>query len=147
MRYVAPVGRERLFFDGAVVDCYILPPFALRKRYEAASMPHPVHFVRLVLDTGADLSVIDENALAILKLKPHREFEVTGISQKSERHLGYRLTLAVTQTGVERVETQVEVAAGRKPGQFDGVLGRDFLLNCRLIYDGHGGNFELEFVS
>lgn len=89
------------------------------------------------IDTGADFTVIPQNAVDELQLIPIREITVSGFGG-----LASALTYAVRAT--PRQSTSVMIEALASGGEPHILLGRDFLNHFRVVLDGPELVLELE---
>ena len=106
---------------------------------------------RLMIDTGAQLTVINDDVLQNLGINPVRFIKVTGVSQQPEDRPVYfvniHLGMSDSAGRVHEMTFSSQVVGGSPPvtpQQHVGLLGRDFLQHARLIYDGPKGTFLIE---
>jgi predicted aspartyl protease len=99
--------------------------------------------VQLMLDTGADSTVIRPTALFGLGVsyRDAPKIEIRGVTGRSS---GYVVSLESLEVGGARVGPMRVVShdAGLRPGS-DGLLGRDFLNHFRVTIDNARGVVEL----
>jgi predicted aspartyl protease len=124
-------ARARLRHEGPLVPVLIADP-------DGQSSPLARTFL---IDTGADLTVISDEAVEALALTAGRRATLAGIVTTAPQRVRlYRVSLIVAG-----VELEVEAAAlPRGEGSPDGLLGRDVLEHLRLTYDGARGEVQLE---
>jgi hypothetical protein len=111
----------------------------------------------LLIDTGASHSAISDEAASSLGIIPHGQVEIHGPNGSFDvlamlASLGVTLQngepkhidLYVTDMGNIRLECVIgsSLVDGR-PITPVGIIGRDFLSRCRMIYDGASGVVEL----
>lgn len=125
-------SAHALSTDGPLVTVEVADPD--RPQAEA-------HAARLLVDTGAELSVIPRDILDALGCPPTREVEIGGVVPgASMRCPVFEVILHVAGAALE-----VEVAAAlRDANSIDGILGRDVLAFLSFTYDGPRGVFTLE---
>jgi hypothetical protein len=105
----------------------------------------------LMVDTGAQSTVVENVVAQALGLIPIRYVQVMGVSGKAEDCPLYRMSVTISMvedgTGGQGqaffVANVAGVASPPKPLTHTGLLGRDFLQYVRLLYDGPKGEFEL----
>jgi hypothetical protein len=105
---------------------------------------------RMLIDTGAAFTLIDQTIALELGFLPHRFQEVIGVDQQPTERPVFRLTIGLTmvdELGRGRFFRFAEDIVGMPPVVRDegyvGLLGRDFLRHFDLIYDGPNGRFQL----
>lgn len=105
----------------------------------------------MMIDTGADRTVVDVRVAEELGVAPHRFVSMVGVSQKPELCPEYRLTVVlamsddVTGVGID-VNFSANVIGMPAPNHESahyGLIGRDFLRHFRFTYDGPKGTFEI----
>lgn len=134
--------------EGAMVVAMIGHPHDRHHAILARGEIPPRQEVRLLVDTGAELSFINEGIARHLDLRFLRSQPIVGLSQKAEVH---RVYAAVLHLGFDKPKpdmTAIPVAlAGMREAtgrlQFDGLLGRDFLADFDFAYSGPGHTFAL----
>ncbi|MCC7542383.1 MAG: aspartyl protease family protein [Deltaproteobacteria bacterium] len=107
--------------------------------------------VRLMIDTGAQRTLVDDALCVKLGLPPIRFDEIVGVSGKPESWpvylLGVRLGLSSHPKAQENAFAVFGAEViGMPVGPHDqhrGLLGRDFLANFELGYDGPNGSFAI----
>jgi hypothetical protein len=115
--------------------------------------PSPL-LVKLLIDTGAQVSAVEETFAIQLGLRPKRFVSLAGISQQAQLCPVYAMTLAfamVDDTGQKKevaISSEVVgVSSPPNPHTHVGVLGRDILSHFRLLYEGDTGLFELSMPN
>lgn len=105
----------------------------------------------MMIDTGADRTVVDVRVAEELGVAPHRFVSMVGVSQKPELCPEYRLTVVLAMSDdVTGVSIDVNFSANvvgmpapnHKSAHY-GLIGRDFLRHFRFTYDGPTGTFEI----
>ncbi len=110
----------------------------------------PILGVKLMVDTGAQKTVIHDEIAVKLGLVPLRFESIVGVSGKPEDCPVYRMQMRLKMANHVGVEAQIDFATDvvgaplLKQG-FDcvGLIGRDFLKHVKLVYDGPNGCFEI----
>lgn len=105
----------------------------------------------MLIDTGADATVIAEDVARALGLVRIGEAEVLGVTDATAaRFPVYRLRIAlpVRRRGelADHVVPIDAIALPRGDGSADGLVGRDVLRRLRFNYDGPSGAFSLEIT-
>jgi hypothetical protein len=104
---------------------------------------------KLMLDTGAAKTAIDNTLAAELNLVPIRFEQVVGVSQESQECPVYLLVLRINVTlNGRKMEYSCSTEAlgipsPRQGEPYSGFIGRDFLASWRLTYDGPSGVVEM----
>jgi len=105
----------------------------------------------LMVDTGAQATVVENVIAQALGLIPIRFTQIMGVSGKPEDYPVYRMSVTIgmvenasgSTVQATFVTDVAGVASPPKPLTHIGLLGRDFLRYVRLVYDGPKGAFEL----
>lgn len=125
----------------------------LSSEEDAARDPAPTK-VSLMVDTGAECTVLEDQVLLGMGLSPIGFYPIVGVSQKPEDcpvyaiHVGLKMREGSRQTS--RFFAPLSVIGMPSPAaarQHVGLLGRDFLAHVLLRYDGPRGEVELERPS
>jgi hypothetical protein len=139
----------RLGPDGAIVDVGIeQTPQYVRALAKRGLSPRPPVSIPALIDTGASQSALDRHVIALLKLEYWGTAPVltpsTGMVPVERDAYGLRLTLGGGVAGplVQVVEV---IEADLAHLGFSMLLGRDVLADCRFVYNGKDGTFDLMF--
>jgi hypothetical protein len=94
--------------------------------------PPPAERVRLLLDTGASITMLDEKVIQKLGLTPTGAITIGGVNASGDTHeaLTYDVSIQLPAIHVSQHITRsaLQVAAGHfRIRGFDGLLGRDLL--------------------
>lgn len=128
------------------------PLMNVRLSYHPAAEPAlpqaPVP-ARMMIDTGAERTLVEKRIAEQLGLAPIRFDDIIGVSQKAEPHPVYLMSVSFTvaderrKAGVMFAAEIVGMKSPPTPQPHVGLLGRDFLMRMRFNYDGPQGCFEL----
>lgn len=148
---VTPVPHG-LIFTGPLVRVTLGPhPDDAQAIAAAGGIPKTIVH-HLMVDTGAQSTVVENVIAEALGLIPIRYVRIIGVSGKPEDCPLYRMnvTIGMVENGsagmvlpAQFVANVAGVASPPKPLTHVGLLGRDFLSHVRLVYDGPRGEFEL----
>jgi hypothetical protein len=140
-----PIDR----FNGPVIALVVGVSFAkhsiLKKKGMTAPNPVVMHFL---VDSGASHTVVDAQAIAPLGITP------TGITYIHTPSTGdtpvavqqYDVSLFLHHPDNSKMIPNLAVTASDFSKQnIQGLLGRDVLEHCLLVYDGRAGSFALAF--
>ena len=91
--------------------------------------------IRLMLDTGADATLIHPTALAAAGVDPSvgRPYRLEGVTGVGD---GRQVMLESLEVGDARVAPMAVIAYSIQLREGDGLLGRDFLDRFRVTVDG-----------
>lgn len=110
---------------------------------ESASITLPT-----LIDTGADMTAIDEQLITQLRYEPVGTVQVITANGSQDRYL-YDVVMKFPREpgSKEHVFVDLRVAGLPRFGhdQIQGLLGRDLLKLARLEYDGPTSSFALRF--
>lgn len=135
----APTGPSAAEFSGGVTRIAFPPG----RRIEVSARINGQGWVRLMLDTGADVTMMTPEALIANKVS-YRDAKQVSLHGIGGIATGYRVTLDSLEVGGARVAPMrvvshdVQIARG-----LDGLLGRDFLNYFRVSIDNTRGVVEL----
>jgi predicted aspartyl protease len=108
----------------------------------------PLSKIRMIVDTGATGTAIDESVLKSLGLTPTGTTQILTPSTKGTPVVcaTYDILLAVYHAKFPLVQTTLPVIASDFTGQtIQGLIGCDVLRECLLVLDGASGQFTLAF--
>jgi gag-polyprotein putative aspartyl protease len=155
MRYTQQTPTAKLVAFGPIVTVSIEADAELIAERAALgqSLPPPLP-VQLMVDTGAQTTVIEEAIAKKFGLKPIRYSSVTGVSQQAQTCAVYRMVITLEmkdnsgQNKVVAIETEIiGVSSPPSPHPHVGLLGRDFLQHFEFVYRGSVGSFELHLAA
>jgi len=114
------------------------------------AMPTDFPEAKMMIDTGAAFTLLEEETLVELGLSPIRFHEVIGVDQKPHMRPIFRVSIGlVVGDGLGNNHTVVfrETVTGMPPAvraePYVGLLGRDFLRHFEFTYDGPNARFSL----
>lgn len=136
---------------GPIINVFVGVTTARRDALTAANLPIP-NWVKAVMlvDTGASCTCLDPQLIAPLGIQP------TGISSIQTpstqgapvNYAQYDVQLIIPgkdTTEIKLLDPIPVVEAHLKSQGIDGLIGRDALSSCLLIYDGQHNLFTLAF--
>ena len=146
----SPPGPVGLAINGPLVNITIQPaPEVVQSMRDAGIEPKSVN-TKMMVDTGAARTVIEDKVAQHLGLNPLRYASFVGVSQKSEKYPVYRVTISIAMEDEKKRRAVVaftsDVAGVPSPtfsAEHQGLIGRDFLQHVRFVYDGPKGQFEI----
>ena len=113
---------------------------------------------RLMIDTGASVTCIDEGLIQSMGAIPIRTRSIIGVNGTPQMRPVYRMKLLIGM-GVQRVDAgqvpppsaagngffgiDFDVTGVQSLGSVQGLIGRDLLASCRFVYDGPSSMFLL----
>ncbi len=98
--------------------------------------------VKLLIDTGSNISGLDTSFIQRLKLKRYKgNAQVDGVGGMHDVKL-YRCILYLPIFGERAMPIDV-VEGNYNNSPYDGVIGRDVLKYCSFTYDGWSNTFKL----
>ncbi len=145
-----PLGPDALVQVGPLVNVLLSPSQDEVLRLEAQGLPVPVVNTTLMIDTGAQKTVIDQALANALGIAPIRFEQMVGVSHKPEECPVYLMTVTLgVQDGpnVGNIQFQSEIigmTSSPIPQAHKGLLGRDFFRHVRLVYDGPSAHVTIE---
>lgn len=109
--------------------------------------PSPI-MIRFLIDTGASCTVLDQTSIAPLGLVPTGQTRVNTptTGAQPESRFQYDVGVLLYHADNSRMFHNLPIIATDLSNQgIGGLLGRDILQKCLLIYDGSAGTFALAF--
>lgn len=134
---------------GPLVDTTLTPPLAILSQLQSIGHALPSVRARLMIDTGAQKTVIDRQIAEQLGLSPIRFESMVGVSHVPEDCPVYlmSMTIFVGDGTVNTPLTFTTEMIGMKtppiPRHFAGLLGRDFFRFVTIVYDGPAGCVDI----
>lgn len=112
-------------------------------------IPTP-QIARLVVDTGASATAIDESILKPLGVMPTGQIAIHTPSTQGQPHSCNQYDVGITLLGGANEVVYLNTALPIIEGQFkaqgiDGLLGRDVLAKSRMTYLGHDDWYCISF--
>jgi predicted aspartyl protease len=112
---------------------------------EGLPVPQPVN-AKFLIDTGASATCVDRSIIAQLGLLPTGTVQAHTSLTGSTPHTASQFDVGIqlpTRTLPGTIRAMPVVAADLSSQGFLGLIGRDVLEQCLLIYDGPDGTFTL----
>jgi hypothetical protein len=135
--------------QGPLIDVLIGVSAPKRTALEKAGLAVPVSVpARMLIDTGASVTVLDPSIISALSLSPtgtmHAHTPSTNGAPQAMNQ--YDVQLALPHRSIVRRFDALPISeANLKPQGIDGLLGRDVLSGCLLVYSGPDGHYILSF--
>ncbi|HAK10994.1 MAG TPA: hypothetical protein DIW54_05235 [Chitinophagaceae bacterium] len=102
--------------------------------------------VRLLIDTGSNVSGLDQHFIRQLKLSPYKDdATVDGVGGLHALKI-YRTILYIPIFQDKALPIDV-VEGNYANSPYDGIIGRDVLRFCSFVYDGWSNTFKLVAVD
>lgn len=135
---------------GPVIDIHIGVSGPRREALSQANQSVPPYVpCRLLIDTGASSTCVDPWIIKKLNLSPSGIVSIhTPSTSANSAHScqQYDVSLLISHTAINRVFAAIPVIESNLVHQgIDGLLGRDVLSQCLLIYNGELGIYTLAF--
>lgn len=139
--------KSGLIQHGPLVLVTLSPPLALSGQQSAPPQ------AKLMVDTGAQCTVVEDVILQGLGLAPIGFRNIVGVSQVSQKCPVYLLNIGLEMApmpnqggGIMCTVTLpvVGMPSPSQPAEHVGLLGRDFLSHFIFAYDGPSGVFMIE---
>lgn len=158
IRVLANPTPRHLQLRGAIIDVEWSVPEARAKALtdEGRSIPAPIMGPVLV-DTGATQTAIADEVAIELGLQPSGQRSTGGVHGNLPANL-YYVTIAIATLGAQTLHRTAELVGvpdlrkitydlidsnTKKPRGLTGLIGRDFLQHCRMVYNGHTGQVTI----
>jgi hypothetical protein len=135
--------------DGLVVDAVVTLEGAVLKALRARGQPCPAIDAKALIDTASNVSGVSPAIVRQLGLTPvGPPTTTTGIGGTFSVQL-YRASLQLRDAGIPTLPMFTNpslLVMELPPGpSYNVLIGMDVLTQCKLIVDGPGGFFTLEF--
>jgi hypothetical protein len=135
--------------DGPTVDVLIGVNPARANAYQMAKAPIPAPVsARMLIDTGSNATMVEAGLLAQLRLPTSGQVPVytpsTGTTPVRRPRFDVSLTLLHPLLPFT-IDTFSIVRCPPFGGTIQGLLGRDVLAHCLLVYNGPAVTFSLSF--
>lgn len=132
-----------LLEHGPLVQAEIFPneqAFLRHKNQEDTLMPYAR--VKLLLDTGSNISGLDQRIIETLQLRHYGDKSfVDGAGGRTSLNR-YKCVLYLEVFGSKALP--IDILEGQfENSPYDGIIGRDVLRYCQLHYDGPANQFSL----
>lgn len=144
-----PIIMLPITAHGALIDVAVglSQPHQMALRQNARSVP-PMAQSRMLIDTGASHSAVDRSLIDALGLTPRGKVYIQtpsteGLSVEREQ---YDVSIHILHEKLNYTLHTLPVITGEFSSQGHlGLLGRDVLKDCTLIYHGTANLFSLSF--
>lgn len=109
--------------------------------------------IRMMVDTGAGRTLVHDGIAVQQGLVPIRYDEIVGVSGKPERYPVYLLSFEIGVAPNAAAPPTMVIFASEivgmptAPPDVQGLIGRDFLMHARFVYEGPAGAFTIEFPN
>jgi predicted aspartyl protease len=135
--------RAALLIQGPVVQVIVglAASLATQIIQQGQAVPNPISGMGLI-DTGASTTCIDEAMAQSMKLPVIDVVQMMSASHASSPANVYPIQLQLVGTPI-RIEVQRALGAELKAQGIIALIGRDFLSNCTLFYNGVAGGLTL----
>jgi predicted aspartyl protease len=154
MKHVSNAGSAAdLVERGALFNVTLLPHPLVARDMAGQGTPIITANIALLLDTGADRTVVERQVAERMGLTPIRYAEMAGVNQQIDLYPVYLMTirLGVTGSGKEGIlDFNAEIIgmpSPQTPQPHAGLLGRDFLRGFYSTYNGGSGIADLTVLS
>jgi hypothetical protein len=133
---------DALIALGPLAQVTLTPPLTHASQFDQVTNKA---IVQLMVDTGAQRTVIDRAIADKLSLRPIRFEQMVGVSNIPEDCPVYLMSVSlvvgdgVAQRVVSFTSEFIGMSTPARPRPHSGLLGRDFLRFMRVVYDGAGG--------
>ncbi len=147
-------GPDVLVGVGPLVTVTLMPTPEVRDQFiQSGTLIEPIE--RFLVDTGADRTLVEDRVAQGMGLTPIRYTPIVGVSQQPELCPVYLMVLrlfAQDDSGARKLfmDSRSEIVGMRSPTiprQYVGLIGRDFLRNLHMVYNGPKGRVEFHVAS
>lgn len=145
-----PSVNLRITPQGPLIDVLIGVSVPRQEAMEKAGLPIPENVsCPLLIDTGASCTCIDKSVILALGINPSGSVPVHTPSTTATTHHTanqYDVRILIPHAHITRMFNAVPVIDTELSHQgIAGLLGRDLLAHCQLVYNGELGIFTLSF--
>jgi hypothetical protein len=133
MRHIGKSTRALLVSVGPVIEVMLAPTKAAAQAFADAGKQIKIIKARLMIDTGAQCTVIEDRIASELGLSPIRFRPIVGVSQKAELRPVYPIIIRIAVEDkwnkgmIEFGTTVAGIESPQHQAGHVGLLGRDFL--------------------
>jgi hypothetical protein len=133
-----------LLEEGPIIEAEVYRDEEAFLKFKNFGMPEKFAKVKLLIDTGSNISGLDKSFINLLELSPYSDTEEwvhNNIDSRKVVRYGCVLYLPV----FKKKALNIDILEGNYADfQIDGVLGRDILRYCNFKYNGISNEFKLE---
>lgn len=128
---------------GPVIEAEIFASEEAFLKFKNYGMPESFAHVKLLIDTGSNISGLDHSLIKLLHLSPYTGSEEWVQGQGGSWQV-FRYNCVLYLPIFKNKALAFDVLGGNfKGSQYDGVIGRDILRFCEFKYDGIKNSFSL----
>jgi len=139
-----------LVTKGPLINVVLAPdPHITEKLQDAGREVRQVQ-VKMMVDTGAEVTSVEDRFAQAIGLTPIRYRSIVGVSGKPELYPVYRMQISFGMGASDGKTVMASFAAAVVgtppspiPSENAGLLGRDFLQYFKFVYNGPDGRFEI----
>lgn len=133
-----------LLEEGPIIEAEVFRDETSFLKLKNFGTPERFAKVRLLIDTGSNISGLDKSYINQLNLSPYKDSE-----EWVHNHIGsskvIRYCCVLYLPVFKKKALNIDVLEGNYADfQIDGVLGRDILRYCNFKYNGINNEFRLE---
>jgi hypothetical protein len=130
--------------EGPIVEAEVFRDEAAFLQFKNLGIPENFAKVRLLIDTGSNISGLDSSFISQLNLSPYADTdEWVHNHSGSSKVMRYGCVLYLPV--FKKKALNIDILEGNYGSfQIDGVLGRDILRFCNFKYNGISNEFRLE---
>lgn len=139
------IDAKNLLAAGPMVSVRIGISKVLTDIYTHSGISIPTtRTLNILVDTGASFTIIQRGKIDGLDLQPIGERKIIGVSDKKPgKYPMYRVGLSID--GLFNFDISVTVMPLYLPYNIEGLIGRDILEKCILVYNGPEKSFRLKY--
>ena len=139
------IDAKNLFAAGPMISMQIGISKVLTDIYTHGGISVPAaRTLNILVDTGASFTIIQQGKIDGLNLQPVGERKIIGVSDKKPgEYPMYRVGLSID--GLFNFDISVTVMPLYLPNNIEGLMGRNILEKCILVYNGPEKSFRLKY--
>lgn len=138
--------------SGALIDVHIGLSEARRHAHRVQGLPvPPLVQAKLLIDTGASVSMVDEALMRTLQLSPTSATEfhspsTSGVAQTCNVYDVQMVLGGIATPNTLRIDPLAMMANSFINHAFDGLLGRDVLARLVIAWNGPGQTVRMDYA-